>query len=340
MNPNWQNFLASRGARIEGDETSDFGDAPAELKAAMAETVLVPMTQCGLIRAGGEDAAGFLHNLLSNDVRHLGRDRAERCGFCSPKGRLLADFLIWREDHDYMLQLSADIQPTILKKLGIYVLRSKVKLLDANSVLLGIAGAGATAALEALGANIPTAPLDVTRFEGGTVIRLDERRSQLAVRADILSQVWEKLASQVRPVGTPVWRWLEIEAGIPHITLPTQEEFVPQMVNLELIGGVSFSKGCYPGQEVVARMKYLGKVKRRTYRARINGSCPLPGTDLFSPDLPDQSCGKVIQAAPSPSGGCELLASILISSVATGVVRVGSAEGLRLEFLSLPYSLE
>ena len=339
---NWQDFLASVGARLEAGEACDFGDAQAELKAAAADTVLAPLTQFGVIRATGEDAASFLHNLFSNDVQHLGRERAERCGFCSPKGRLLADFLIWREGQDYLLQLSSDIQPGMLKKLGMYVLRSKVKLSDANSdiVLLGIAGTGAAAALKALGAGIPSSQYDVLRFDAGTAIRLDEHRIQLAVHANAAVPVWNKLASLASPVGTPAWRWLEIAAGVPHITSATQEEFVPQMANLELIGGVSFTKGCYPGQEIVARTKYLGKVKRRTYRASVQSDCPQPGTDLFSPDLADQSCGKVIEAAPSPSGGCELLASMLMSSAEAGDVRVGSADGPRLRFLALPYPLE
>lgn len=342
MNPNWKNFLADHGARFEAEDISDFGDARSELESAASDSVMAPLAQFGLIRATGEEAAGFLHNLFSNDVQHLGRDRAERCGFCSPKGRLLADFLLWREGHDYLLQLSADIQPAILKKLGMYVLRSKVKLADAGDdiVLLGIAGSGMAAAVKLLGIDFPTATLGVARFDGGTAIRLDERRCQLALRQDAASQVWETLASQLRPVGTPAWRWLEIEAGIPHITSRTQEEFVPQMANLELLGGVSFTKGCYPGQEVVARTKYLGKVKRRTYRAHIDGGCPLAGTDLYSPDLPEQSCGKVIEAAPSPAGGCELLASMLMTSAEGGEVRVGSADGLRLAFRSLPYPLE
>lgn len=342
MNPNWKNFLASRSARFENDEVCDFGEAQAELKAAASETVLAPLAQFGLIRASGEDAATFLHNLFSNDVQHLGRERAERCGFCSPKGRLMADFLVWREDNDYLLQLSADIHPAILKKLGMYVLRSKVKLSDAGEdfVLLGVAGSGAVTAIKSLGAEIPAAPLGTARFGGGTAIRLDGQRYLLAVRQESASSLWDKLAAQARPVGTPAWRWLEIEAGIPHITLPTQDEFVPQMANLELLGGVSFTKGCYPGQEVVARTKYLGKVKRRTYLAHVDGGCPQPGTDLFSPDLPEQSCGKIIEAAPSPSGGCEILASMLISSAETGEVRLGGAEGLRLTFRSLPYPLE
>jgi hypothetical protein len=342
MTPNWQNHLASRGARFEAEQVRDFGDAQVELRAASSGTVMAPLSQFGLIKATGEDAATFLHNLLSNDVQHLGRGRAERCGFCSPKGRLLADFLIWREDHDYYLQLAADIQPALVKKLGMYVLRSKVKLSDANNdiVLLGIAGSEAAVAIKALGADVPPAPLDVSHFAEGSAIRLEEHRFQLAIGADAAVRVWEQLAGLAKPVGTPAWRWLEIVAGIPHITSLTQEEFVPQMANLELIGGVSFTKGCYPGQEVVARTKYLGKVKRRTYHAHIDSGCPLPGTDLFSPDLPAQSCGKVIEAAPSPVGGCEFLASMLITSAEAGDVRVGSADGPRLSFLSLPYALE
>ena len=316
MNPNWQNFISTRGARLEAGQIRDFGNAQAELKAAAAGTVQAPLSQFGLIRATGEDAATILHNLLSNDVQHLARNRAERCGFCSPKGRLLADFLIWREDHDYLLQLSADIQPALLKKLGMYVLRSKVKLTNAGDdiVLLGLSGEGTAAVLKAASLDFPA----------------DERRCQLALRPDAAAGIWSQLAAQATPVGMAAWRWLEIAAGIPHITASTQEEFVPQMANLELIGGVSFTKGCYPGQEVVARTKYLGKVKRRAYRAHVPGECPAPGTDLFSTDLPDQSCGKVIEAAPSPDGGCEMLASMLM----------GSASGPRLEFRALPYALD
>lgn len=342
MNPNWQNFLKNRGAHFEADQVCDFGDAKSELDMTASGTVLAPLDQFGLIRATGKDAATFLHNLLSNDVQHLGSNRAARCGFCSPKGRLLADFLIWREGRDYLLQLSTDLLPALLKKLGMYVLRSDVELSDASSeiVLLGLAGSGASTALKALGLDAPAAPFDVSHIAEGVLICLDERRYQMAIRADTAPDVWGKLVAQARPIGTPAWRWLEAVAGIPHITSVTQEEFVPQMVNFELIGGISFTKGCYPGQEVVARTKYLGKVKRRTYRVHVSEGCPPPGTNLYSPDLPDQSCGKVIEAVPSPAGGCEMLASMLMTSAETGDVRVGSADGLRLAFRPLPYPLE
>lgn len=342
MNQNWQSFLAAQGALLESGEALHFGDAGAELSQAQSGTVLAPLTHFGLIRASGDEAAGFLHNLLSNDVQHLGPDRAERASFCSPKGRMLADFLIWRDGNDYLLQISADIQPALLKKLSMYILRAKARLSDADGdiVLIGLAGSGAAEALKALGATPPVAAMDVTRFSGGAVIRLDANRCQIAVTADAADRVWRALTASARTVGTPAWRWLEIAAGIPHIRLATQDEFVPQMANQELIGGVSFTKGCYPGQEVVARTKYLGKVKRRTYRARFDGNCPSPGADLYSTDLPDQSCGRVIEAAPSPGGGCELLASMLMTSAESGEVHVGAAEGPRLSFLPLPYALD
>lgn len=342
MNSNWQSFLAQRGARFEADHLADFSDPDREFAALDSGPVLAPLGHFGLIRATGDDAASFLHNLLSNDIQHLGMGRAVRCGFCSPKGRLLADFMIWREGRDYLLQLSADIQPALLKKLGMYVLRSKAVLSDANGelILLGLAGSGAGKALEGLGFNLPTEPLDVSYSPAATLLRLEGNRFQLAVRAGAAGELWDRVSAIARPVGTAAWRKLEIEAGIPHITALTQDEFVPQMANQDLIGGVSFTKGCYPGQEVVARTKYLGKVKRRTYRAQVEGSSPAPGTDLYSPDLQGQSCGKVIEAVALPSGGSEMLASMLMSSADSGEVRLGGIDGPRLEFRPLPYSLD
>lgn len=342
MNPAWQNYIESHGARIEAGEPLRFGETPEELAAAQGGTVVAPLAHFGLIRCSGEDATGFLHNLFTNDVNHLAAGRAELNGFCNAKGRMLADFLVWRDGHDYLLQLSADIQPAIRKKLGMYVLRSKVSITDSSDefVLLGISGPGAETAVRAVAGAIPPQPFDVARFEQGYAIRLDAQRFELAVRAGAAQPAWEKLAAEARPVGTEAWRWLDIIAGLPHVTAATQEEFVPQMVNFELIGGVSFTKGCYPGQEVVARTKYLGKIKRRMYRAHLNGEgCPQPGTDLYSPDLPDQSCGKVVNAAAAP-GGFDVLAVIIMSSAEGGDVRLGTANGPRLAFRPLPYPIE
>jgi tRNA-modifying protein YgfZ len=149
--------------------------------------------------------------------------------------------------------------------------------------------------------------------------------------------VWHHLVGFGRPAGLAAWHWLEITAGNPRVTAATQEEFVPQMINFELIGGVSFNKGCYPGQEIVARTQYLGKIKRRMYRAHIEDVDPIPGTHLFAPETGDQACGTIVLSAPSPLGGFEALAVIQSSCFEAGEVHLNSPGGPHLRFLPLPY---
>ncbi len=281
----------------------------------------------GLIRASGEEAAGFLHNLLTNDINHLAEGTARHAGLCTPKGRLIATFLIWREGGDYYLLLSADILPAILKKLSMYVLRSKVRLADVSGerVLIGVCGA-------ALG---PAETMRTAPCEGGIAIRLDADRVVLAVPAGTQP-------AGLPPAGTLAdWHLAEIRHGMPRITAATQELFTPQMANYELpaVGGVSFQKGCYPGQEVVARTQYLGKVKRRMYRAKLAALVP-PGTEVFTPEAGDQHCGAVVLSAPAPAGGGECLLVVQSSGAEAGEVHVGSPAGPRAEILPLPYAVD
>lgn len=341
MNPVWKSLLEPHNARLADDGAVSFGDLSSELSAARSGTVLVPLTHVGLIRASGADAGDFLHNLMTNDVKHLVPHLAQHNSLCSAKGRMLASFLIWREGADYLLQLSRDLHPAILKKLGMYVLRSKVKLSDASGdhALMGVAGNGVDAALQALGVDLKP-NLRTAAFAEGTAIRLDEQRIQIAARTESAAGVWQRLAATARPAGTEVWRWLDIRAGIPQITARTQEEFVPQMANFELIGGVSFQKGCYPGQEIVARTQYLGKLKRRMYLAHLaQDAAPEAGTHLYSADMAEQSCGMVVNSAQAPDGGHDLLAVIQMSSADGKDVHVGSLNGPSLEFRALPYAL-
>jgi folate-binding protein YgfZ len=336
---NWIDFLAQQGAC---NERHDFGDPEGELLAARSATVVCPLADLGLIRASGEDIALFLNNLLTNDVKTLPGDGARRSGICNAKGRLLADFLMWHGEGGMLLALSAELLPAILKKLSMYVLRAKVKLTDASedTVLLGLSGPNAAAALAALGAG-PAAPMTVTTVKQGRVICLGGDRHLLAVSAAEAESVWLQVAHFARPAGLAAWHWLEIVAGIPCVRAATQEQFVPQMVNFELIGGVSFNKGCYPGQEIVARTQYLGKIKRRMFRARIEGTeeatAPGPGAHLFAPETGLQACGTIVLAAPSPLGGFEALAVVQSSCQEAGEVHLDSPAGPRLSFLPLPY---
>ncbi|MDP1606028.1 MAG: folate-binding protein [Rhodocyclaceae bacterium] len=293
-------------------------------------TFFVTLTDQGLIRVSGEDAASFLHNLLTNDITHIPADGARHAGLCTAKGRLIASFLIWREGPDYLLQLSADILTGILKKLSMFVLRSKVKLADVSGerTLIGVVG----------GQVGPAEPMHTASYRGGTVIRLDANRCVLAVPADETANIASELGT---PGQLSDWHLAEITAGIPRIVAATQEAFVPQMVNYEVaaVGGVSFQKGCYPGQEIVARTHYLGKVKRRMVRAKLDTAFP-PGTDVFTPESGEQHCGALVMTAPAPAGGYECLVVVQSSGAEAGEVHVGSPTGPRLKMLTLPYTVE
>ena len=300
-------------------------------------TFFVPLADHGLIRARGEDATSFLHNLLTNDITHLPVDGVRHAGLCTPKGRMIPSFTIWRESADYLLLLSADILPGILKKLSMYILRSQVKLTDITSErkLLGVAGPNADELIGTLGA------MSSLPFAGGTAIRLDAGRFILALPAENASTVCVRLAETARTGTLDDWHLAEIEAGMPRIVAATQEAFTPQMVNYELdaVGGVSFQKGCYPGQEIVARTQYLGKVKRRMYRVKLESASP-PGTDVFTPEAGDQHCGAVVLSAPAPAGGFEALLVVQSSGAEAGQINVGKPGGPRAELLPLPYALE
>ena len=341
MTQEWIPFLAAQGLAADG---SSFGAAAEELVAARDGRIAAPLLDQGLIRASGVEAAGFLHNLLTNDINGIAPGAARFAGLCTPKGRLLALFLIWRDGDDFLLMLPRDILPAILKKLSMYILRSKVKLSDATAerVLLGYSSAVASSLATMLGDPVARLPrFAVAAVEGGQAIRLDDTRWLLALEGSAAPSCWRQLTSAARPVGLAAWQWLEIVAGQPRVVAATQEAFVPQMLNMELpaVAGVSFSKGCYPGQEIVARTQYLGKVKRRTYRARLAGEV-VPGTHVYAPETGDQHCGAVVSVAASPGGGFECLICVQSGAADAGEVHVGAVDGERLEFLPLPYALQ
>jgi folate-binding protein YgfZ len=334
----WKSFLAARNLAPDGES---FGDLNGELVAARDGNVVVPLVDFSVIRVSGEDAASFLHNFLTNDVQNLPADGVRFAGLCTPKGRLVATFHIWHDGPNLLLALSADIQAAIMKKLSMYILRSKVTIADADVVLVGVAGARAAAIVqEAIGA----APgnMQAANVAGGQVLAMGSERYMLALTPQAATSAWPKLAAQAKQAGTAAWRWLEIAAGQPRVVATTQEAFVPQMMNMEVpaVGGVIFTKGCYPGQEIVARTQYLGRVKRRMYRAKMDAMLP-PGTDVFTPEAGDQHCGALATVSPSPEGGYECLVVVQSSGAAAGEVYAGKPGGPpRLTLASLPYTID
>jgi folate-binding protein YgfZ len=229
----------------------------------------------------------------------------------------------------------------IRKRLQMFVLRAKVVLEDRSDALavLGVAGPAAASALQTLVERLPGTPLTLARGDGVTAIAIHGGRFVVVAPVAQAPATWARLAG-LTAVGAPCWEWLEISNGLPWITAATQDQFVPQMANLELIGGVNFRKGCYPGQEIVARTQYLGKPKRRLFLAHVDvAASPAPGEPLVAEGAADQSAGTVINAAPAPDGGFDLLAVVQTASAGAGTVRLGSAAGPALRFRPLPYAV-
>lgn len=331
MNPNWRSFLEAAEGRFAGEtsELLDFGDAASELQAAAAQTVLVPLTHLALLDAQGEDAKAFLHSQFTSDINHLGESAVQHAGWCSAKGRMQASFLVWRSTQGYRMTLAEDLLAATQKRLQMFVLRAKVKLSEASdTLLLGLSGPQAAEALADAGLPCP-ADLLTQASEGGiSVLRLDAARYLITAPESAMPSVWQKLTVKAKPAGTPVWRWLDVQAAFPLVTLATKEEFVPQMADFEKIGGVSFHKGCYPGQEIVARTQYLGKVKRHLFR--VDAEVAIKAGDvLHSPGNPDQSVGMIMSAAPAPKGGFAGLA--VIQSNFADDVHLAALDGPKLQ---------
>jgi hypothetical protein len=305
---------------------------------------LLDLSHYGLIRVSGEDMRTYLQGQVTNDVNRVTATTAQPNSYCSPKGRMLGSFWLFERDGDLFAQLPGEQLANTLKRLSMFVLRSKVTLSDASDALAraGIAGDCAPDLLAGLVGTVPEETWGTVTQGEITVLRLpgDRPRFELIGPEQPMLELWSGLADSAAPTGPEFWHLMDIRAGLPNVYQATSEAFVPQMANLQLIGGVSFTKGCYTGQEVVARMQYLGKLKRRMYRARIPAEAnPAPGTELFSPHSESgQGAGRVVDAAPSPDGGFEALVVLQIDVAEAGEVTVGSAEGPRLELLSLPYA--
>lgn len=343
MNEQWLEFLSSRKANVAGSTVSDFGDPLAERKAMTQGSTLTDLSHLGLIRAGGEDAATFLQNQLSNDVRRVDAEHSQLSSYCSPKGRMFTIFRLFMYGGDYYLRMPADLIEPVLKRLRMFVLRSKVTLDDASDELqrLGIAGLRTREALASHFGDVPTAVDTATETSGVKILQVpDNDRFEIYAPADTLQPLWDEFETMLTPAGADAWPLLDILHGIPNIYPQTSEHFIPQMTNLQLIDGVNFKKGCYPGQEVVARMQYLGKLKRNMYRLQAEGdNIPAPGTEVVSiaDDKPHEA-GEIVDARALPDGGYTALAVLQTASIEQKL-ELKDRPGSTLQLADLPYSL-
>lgn len=346
MIPGWKEFLTDAGADIQGETVVSFGNPDLELRVVTTGNVIADLSHIGLLGIRGEDAQTFLQGQLTNDVRAVSEQRSQLTAYCSPKGRMLASGRLFKRGDTYYLAMPREMVGAALKRLRMFVLRAKVELEDATDTLahFGLSGPSADTELQnALGA-APAHPDDVIQHQGVTAMRVPgpHPRYELFGDVDVMQRLWTALDVQGAPVGAAPWSLLDILAGIPTVYPETVEAFVPQMANLQLLNGVGFKKGCYTGQEVVARTQFLGKLKRRMYLAHVDAETPpQPGNELFAPGTePGQSTGRIVDAKPHPDGGYALLAVVQIAAVESDDVRIGDAGGPRLRFAPLPYAFE
>jgi folate-binding protein YgfZ len=273
---------------------------------------IATLEQYGLLHVSGDDARAFLHGQFTNDIEHLAPGHARHAGWCTAKGRLLATLLVIPVADGFLLQLARDLVAPVAKRLSMFVLRSKVRLADAS---------GQWRQYGLWGEATPAGELAVAAEPGRIRVRIDADRV-LCLSAEVLAA----------NAAAEDWTLAEIRAGRPLIVQATQDQFVPQMVNLELAGGVDFGKGCYPGQEIIARAQYRGAVKRRMYRLR--GAPLAPGQELYSDAAPGEASGTVVSSARGES-----LAVLQVAAVESRSPIRAQAQGPALEVLSLPYSV-
>jgi tRNA-modifying protein YgfZ len=291
------------------------------------------LTHLGVIGARGADSAKFLQGQLTNDVLTMGAAKARLAGFCSAKGRLQASFVVASTGADeFTLVCAASVLPATLKRLSMFVLRAQCKLRDASveAPLWGLFGSTATAQIADL-------PVWGRREAAGTVtIRVPDVNG--LARCIVVGPFDDHVAAWP-PASLEQWRWLEVQSGIPTIEAATVEQFVPQMLNYEIVGGVDFQKGCYPGQEVVARSQYRGTIKRRMFLFDLDAAAS-PGQEIFHSADPSQPAGMVVNAAPRPDGsGWSALVEVKLAALDAGSLQLGAAGGAGLRPGTLPYAI-
>jgi folate-binding protein YgfZ len=289
MHPEWKEFLISNGATFDDSTLVSFGNSDQECSVLPQGNILCDLSHTGLIRVEGDDAENFLQNQLSNDLKDVTESHSQLSSYNTHKGRMICNLRIFKRGDAYYLELAHDLLETVLKKLRMYVMMSKVTLEDASDELAHFAFAGADAAnlLESVTENTLQNVNDSVQYKTLTITRLHGDLAHFEIFGELANarDLWSVLIDKATPVKSNTSRYLNIAAVIPFISEASSTDWVPQMLNFERIDGISFTKGCYPGQEIVARLNYRGQTKRRTYRLAIQSNqIPAIGDSITTND--------------------------------------------------------
>lgn len=344
MREDWKNHLIDAGAEFDEDDLLHYGNPERERRMAVNGEVICDLSHRGLLEVRGDDAADFLQGQFGNDIRAVDNSHSQLSSYANPKGRAYAVFRVLPTRDGYLLEMPADRIEPVAKRLQMFVLRANVIIEQAGDsrIHFGFSGPDAEAEIRSAVGVCPASVEEVAEREGVTVVRVPglHPRFELFGEIDAMRKAWDSLNVHAAPVGPREWALLDVLAGVPTVVEETTEMFVPQMLNLHALGAISFNKGCYPGQEVVARMHYLGKLKRRMFRLAIHAETPpQPASPVFRANgNPDQPDGEIVAAELHPDGLYSALAVLQVTA-AQGELRWGAPEGAVAEVVELPYAV-
>lgn len=346
MKIEWQKFLNDSGAEFFDEKVESFGNLSQERQIIHSGNTFCDLSHYGLIAAYGEDTVNFLQGQFTNDVAQVTETQSQLSSYCTPKGRMLANFRIFNRGETLFLLLPQPLLEPVLNRLRMFVMRSKVTLEDASDALMrfGFNGPDADKQLKAITGNIPENINDNVQNDDYSIVRTHGKdpRFEIYGQLEAIKKLWQSLDVNATAVGSHIWELLNIQAGIPVIVGDTCEAFVPQMVNMGLIDGINFKKGCYTGQEIVARMHYLGKLKKQMYRISVEtNEAPKAGDKIFAENsTAGTGTGTVVSAEMNADGVYEALAVIQIADAENQTLQLHDASGPVIKILELPYSFE
>lgn len=312
MNPNWKNFLLTENAIFNNDTDIVFPSSGHE-----GNKRIYPIAHLGVVTVAGIDAAKFLQGQITCNINDITDIKSSLGAICNPKGRAITTFLLVKNANAFLMILPQELLASVKKRLQMYVLRSAVTLTDSSDELCLI---GCDSGLQS--DDDPEHCFATSRQEN--IIVNFQSRSLIIARADHAQTFWsEQLKLGFQPEDSAQWRYLDIISGVPWLTAATSEEFIPQMLNLDKLGGISFNKGCYTGQEIVARTHYLGKAKREMFLAECDTLVsPEPNSIIIDDSTGmEQSIGKVLYAQ-NRRNSCKMLIVLQVSDTNTYNLRL------------------
>jgi folate-binding protein YgfZ len=332
-------FLQSVGASADAGGNASFANESAVFADLYSQNTFTPLSHCGLLEVRGPDAEKFLQGQLTCSSTEVSSTLSSPGAYCTVKGRVITSFQLLRPHSDvFWLRMRGDLLDIAARTLSKYIVFSKAKLaLIESTIGIGLHGPNIASMLSDLIETLPAQQNGNVSYGGGLLIQRDAAATQYEYwgSAESASRLWSHCAAHCIAIGSRYWRWLQIRVADAEICAATSEMFLPHMLNYHETGAINFKKGCYTGQEIIARTHYRGQVKRHLLVAALNGPSPSPASAIT--DANGKAVGNVVDSVAIATDSAELLAVVADDSVdASALLRVGNAE---LRALASPYAI-